>query len=268
MLFKSRWTRRFLTSPHRPRLWARPGRVSRLSRPSSEPADLDQRRRRLAGGRGLERGIDQTAGSAGAAAARRPVALDREPVDASDSEALPVRQSQGGGPQGPPLVSISAALCFEQPRFFCAKPPGKSEESFAGCRLFAPVNQPVTLAETRRGGPLACAGVIRALLLRTRWHANYSRWRIRYRGEQMAGGDQLERLWASLIGLGPRRLAALGAVGVAIFAFVGFGSYYLSRPTSKSSILAFPRRTWPASAPCCTNRASPSMQMPRARRCL
>jgi flagellar M-ring protein FliF len=46
----------------------------------------------------------------------------------------------------------------------------------------------------------------------------------------MAGGDQLERLWASLIGLGPQRLAALGAVGLAIFAFVGFGSYYISRP--------------------------------------
>ena len=46
----------------------------------------------------------------------------------------------------------------------------------------------------------------------------------------MAGGDQLERLWSSLVGLGPRRLAALGAVGVAIFVFVGFGSYYLSRP--------------------------------------
>ena len=46
----------------------------------------------------------------------------------------------------------------------------------------------------------------------------------------MAAGDQLERLWSSLAGLGPRRLAALGAVGVAIFVFVGFGSYYLSRP--------------------------------------
>ncbi|MGO9485465.1 MAG: flagellar basal-body MS-ring/collar protein FliF [Rhodomicrobium sp.] len=45
-----------------------------------------------------------------------------------------------------------------------------------------------------------------------------------------AAGDQLERLWTSLIGLGPQRLAALGAVGIAIFAFVGFGSYYLSRP--------------------------------------
>ena len=46
----------------------------------------------------------------------------------------------------------------------------------------------------------------------------------------MAGGDQLERLWASLVGLGPRRLAALAGVGIAIFAIVGFGSYYLSRP--------------------------------------
>ncbi len=46
----------------------------------------------------------------------------------------------------------------------------------------------------------------------------------------MAGGDQLERLWVSLMGLGPRRLAALASVGLAIFAIVGFGSYYLSRP--------------------------------------
>ncbi len=46
----------------------------------------------------------------------------------------------------------------------------------------------------------------------------------------MAGGDQLERLWTSLKGLGPRRLAALASVGIAIFAVVGFGSYYLSRP--------------------------------------
>ncbi len=46
----------------------------------------------------------------------------------------------------------------------------------------------------------------------------------------MAGSDQLERLWASLIGLGPQRLAALAAVGLSIFTAVGFGSYYLSRP--------------------------------------
>lgn len=46
----------------------------------------------------------------------------------------------------------------------------------------------------------------------------------------MAGGDQLERLWVSLLGLGARRLAALAGVGLAIFALVGFGSYYLSRP--------------------------------------
>jgi flagellar M-ring protein FliF len=46
----------------------------------------------------------------------------------------------------------------------------------------------------------------------------------------MAGGDQLERLWASLAGLGSRRLAALAGVGIAIIALVGFGSYYLSRP--------------------------------------
>jgi flagellar M-ring protein FliF len=46
----------------------------------------------------------------------------------------------------------------------------------------------------------------------------------------MASGDQLERLWESLKGLGPRRLAALASVGLAVFAIVGLGSYYLSRP--------------------------------------
>lgn len=46
----------------------------------------------------------------------------------------------------------------------------------------------------------------------------------------MIGLEQLERLWNSLLGLGGRRLAALGIVGVTVFAAVGLGSYYLSRP--------------------------------------
>lgn len=46
----------------------------------------------------------------------------------------------------------------------------------------------------------------------------------------MAGGEQLEKLWTSLAGLGARRLAALIAVGLGVFVIVGFGSYYLSRP--------------------------------------
>jgi flagellar M-ring protein FliF len=46
----------------------------------------------------------------------------------------------------------------------------------------------------------------------------------------MFGREQLERLWRSLLGLGARRLAALGLVGLAIFATVAFGSYYLGRP--------------------------------------
>jgi flagellar M-ring protein FliF len=48
-------------------------------------------------------------------------------------------------------------------------------------------------------------------------------------GMQMAAGDQLERLWSNLSGLGPRRLAALATVGIAVFMFVGLGSYYISR---------------------------------------
>ena len=46
----------------------------------------------------------------------------------------------------------------------------------------------------------------------------------------MIGREQLERLWLSLLALGGRRLAALGLVGLAVFAAVGLGSYYLSRP--------------------------------------
>jgi flagellar M-ring protein FliF len=46
----------------------------------------------------------------------------------------------------------------------------------------------------------------------------------------MNGLEQLERLWRSLAALGARRLAALGIVGLTVFAAVGLGSYYLSRP--------------------------------------
>jgi flagellar M-ring protein FliF len=46
----------------------------------------------------------------------------------------------------------------------------------------------------------------------------------------MNGLEQLERLWRSVLGLGPRKLIGLGIVGLAVFATVGLGSYYLSRP--------------------------------------
>lgn len=42
--------------------------------------------------------------------------------------------------------------------------------------------------------------------------------------------DQLERLGSNLLGLGLRRLLALGIVGVSVFGAVAFGSYYISRP--------------------------------------
>ncbi|WP_295556007.1 flagellar basal-body MS-ring/collar protein FliF [uncultured Hyphomicrobium sp.] len=45
----------------------------------------------------------------------------------------------------------------------------------------------------------------------------------------MLGLEQLEKLWSNLLALGTKRLAALGLVGAAVFASVGFGSYYLSR---------------------------------------
>jgi flagellar M-ring protein FliF len=46
----------------------------------------------------------------------------------------------------------------------------------------------------------------------------------------MLGVEQLEKLWSSLSALGARRLAAMAVVGCAVFAAVGGGSYYLSRP--------------------------------------
>ncbi|MGE0212590.1 MAG: flagellar basal-body MS-ring/collar protein FliF [Parvibaculaceae bacterium] len=42
--------------------------------------------------------------------------------------------------------------------------------------------------------------------------------------------EQAERLWSSLLDLGPRRLAALAIVGMTVFTVVGLGAWYLSRP--------------------------------------
>jgi flagellar M-ring protein FliF len=46
----------------------------------------------------------------------------------------------------------------------------------------------------------------------------------------MFGVEQLERLWSGLLALGARRLAGLALIGITVFATVGGGSYYLSRP--------------------------------------
>ncbi len=43
--------------------------------------------------------------------------------------------------------------------------------------------------------------------------------------------DQLQKLAASLLGLGWRKLTALGVIGATVFAIVGLGGYALSRPT-------------------------------------
>jgi flagellar M-ring protein FliF len=50
----------------------------------------------------------------------------------------------------------------------------------------------------------------------------------------MPGRQQAERLWNSLMLLGGRRLAALAAIGVAVFLSVGVGTYYLSRPAEET----------------------------------
>ena len=46
--------------------------------------------------------------------------------------------------------------------------------------------------------------------------------------------EQMQRLWANLLQLGGRRLGALAAVGVAVFALVGVGGYFLSRPSTET----------------------------------
>lgn len=50
----------------------------------------------------------------------------------------------------------------------------------------------------------------------------------------MPGRQHAERLWNSLLLLGARRLAILGAIGLAVFLTVGFGTYYLSRPAQET----------------------------------
>ncbi|MGO4573378.1 flagellar basal-body MS-ring/collar protein FliF [Microvirga sp. 2TAF3] len=49
----------------------------------------------------------------------------------------------------------------------------------------------------------------------------------------MPGRQQAERLWLSLMQLGARRLAILGAIGLAVFLVVGVGAFYLSRPAQE-----------------------------------
>jgi len=46
--------------------------------------------------------------------------------------------------------------------------------------------------------------------------------------------EQVQRLWANLLQLGGRKLGALAAVGLAVFALVGVGGYYLSRPATET----------------------------------
>jgi flagellar M-ring protein FliF len=45
--------------------------------------------------------------------------------------------------------------------------------------------------------------------------------------------QNLERVWSNLLRLGPRRLAALGLAGLAVFAATGLAGYYLSRPAQE-----------------------------------
>jgi len=49
----------------------------------------------------------------------------------------------------------------------------------------------------------------------------------------MTGREHAERLWANLLNLGLRRLIALAVLGLTVFAAVGLGGYYMSRPTQE-----------------------------------
>jgi flagellar M-ring protein FliF len=51
-----------------------------------------------------------------------------------------------------------------------------------------------------------------------------------YRVLLMPGREHLQKLWSNILDLGPRRLIALGLVGLTVFLAVGLGAYYLSRP--------------------------------------
>ena len=46
--------------------------------------------------------------------------------------------------------------------------------------------------------------------------------------------EQAQRLWANLLQLGGRKLGALAAIGVAVFALTGIAGYYLSRPSMET----------------------------------
>lgn len=46
--------------------------------------------------------------------------------------------------------------------------------------------------------------------------------------------EQVRRLGANLLQLGSRKLGALAAIGLAVFALVGVGGYYLSRPATET----------------------------------
>jgi flagellar M-ring protein FliF len=45
---------------------------------------------------------------------------------------------------------------------------------------------------------------------------------------------QAKRIWANLMALGAKKLAALGLVGALVFALTGFAGWYLSRPTQET----------------------------------
>jgi flagellar M-ring protein FliF len=49
----------------------------------------------------------------------------------------------------------------------------------------------------------------------------------------MTALEQAQRVWTSLLALGPKRLALLGVIGLSTIGLVVFGGFYLSRPTTE-----------------------------------
>ncbi|MBZ6078571.1 flagellar basal-body MS-ring/collar protein FliF [Microvirga puerhi] len=57
----------------------------------------------------------------------------------------------------------------------------------------------------------------------------------------MTGRQHAEKLWANILELGARRLAALGLIGLVVFLGVGIGAYYLSRPAQEALYVGLER---------------------------
>ena len=145
--------------------------------------------------------FDEAEGPPDPAAARRPGPLHRQLVLAVAAVALPL--SRGRDSQNTSGSGRKAGPVFAFP-----KRPSR--------------------AATDRVNPLL-TGVSRKL--RPAWSARHFAFKLRTEVSMaLAIGGKAQQLFTNLSALGPRKLGALGLVGLLVVALVGLGSYYLSRP--------------------------------------